>query len=296
MKKCLQIYKAKFGWNDSRTADVLVTVGRMEGRRGEEDAQLASFEEALKILQDNDLGSPRNIAGLLNECGRIDEARGDREKAIEVYTAALRTRDMGSGEEEACQEYDDSLHSISFLYAKKGHLSVGLKHFKESLRIKNALRKDPSKSTAETMWDVGIWQEVIGDIDGATSSLERTLEVEMALYGKDHTHVAQTVLRLANIFEGRGQADEALGYYKDALRIKRLLDRDSSELADALTSIGYIRMHRRDMGGMNAVFSEVVKIAAQTGSVGSELTLPADADNLRWYDIKYLFPDAACAA
>eukprot|EP00566_Odontella_aurita_P007043 CAMPEP_0113538400 /NCGR_PEP_ID=MMETSP0015_2-20120614/7343_1 /TAXON_ID=2838 /ORGANISM="Odontella" /LENGTH=722 /DNA_ID=CAMNT_0000437967 /DNA_START=89 /DNA_END=2257 /DNA_ORIENTATION=- /assembly_acc=CAM_ASM_000160 len=289
-----RIYYASCGNMDSRVANSLVSVGRIEGHMGESVKELEAYEAALKILQDNNLGSPQEVVDLLNDCGRVSELIGNSTNAIESYTAALSIREQAFVENgEECEEYAESFHQIGFLYAKQGDITTGLSCLCKSLRIKSAIHKSPHKSVEETLWAIAIWQEDRGDKDGAIRTFQKTLQTQIALYGKHHLHVSQTLQRLANLFEERGHDEGALEHFREVLRTQKRLNRDSSELVETLTRIGHIYMHRRELKEMLTAFSEAANIAAKPTS---EVVPSPDADNLRWYDIKFLCPDGAPAA
>ena len=82
-----------------------------------------------------------------------------------------------------------------------------------------------------------------GDLDGARSRLERSLEIQAEVFGTElHPSVAASLHALAGVLKAQGDLDGAIQTYRKTLEIEEGLYRTRNHFSTAITeaSLGYL--------------------------------------------------------
>ncbi len=102
----------------------------------------------------------------------------------------------------------------------------------------------------------------LGRLDDAEQQLERSLGLMRELYGETHRDVAWALQHLGHVRQARGDHDEAITLYNQALDIYRRLPSETPRLAATLFSLAAAHMQRNDLDRAEQLLLELDAIRA----------------------------------
>ena len=283
IREALAIRRTAFGARSLEYARSLSALGQLAYDVGDFDAAETSFREALAIqraeasnLHADIAGSANDLAATLRALGRIEEAetlhrealalrraaedrslpvaeslnnlsavhieRGELDTAIEVLREALSIRAAILGEEHLLTLQTSSNLAITLWRA--GERTEALEWMATTERGYRALGGDGESELAVALANHSTMQRVLGDLDGAASSLDEALALQRKRLGGDHPSLAETLSNLAVLHHTRRNDDEARECWLEALRIRKASSIAPQVLAETLYGFGVFQFDR----------------------------------------------------
>lgn len=206
---------------------VVAPLGVLTWRQGHIYRDLETlWRETLRRNDESWMGH-NNLGVLFNEAGRVDEASGHFERAIEInpdnpaaYVGLVDSRVRQGRLDEAAAflakalELDPSLAGTHFWMGvvadRKNQFDEALRHYRRALELKPDL--------ADAHNNIAVILEHRGELDAALAHYQKALEGFTA--PQKQSRKALIHYNLAALLESRGQIDEALEHYRRAVVLK----------------------------------------------------------------------------
>jgi eukaryotic-like serine/threonine-protein kinase len=125
-----------------------------------------------------------------------------------------------------------------------------------------ALTADP-KAQADLYQTLGTVYESLGQLDRADSLLKSALDLQRSIYGPDHEHVADTLLRTAILRQDQGQLGESEKLIREALAMdQRHLPPDDPAVLTGTILLGRIMEQRGAYDQAIATLNEAMRLVS----------------------------------
>jgi tetratricopeptide (TPR) repeat protein len=246
--KTYQVVYVKEG-NHPDIANSLNNVGIAYEKLGQLEKGLQYKEQALTMYQALYQGNHPSIAESLNSVGIAYDNLGKREKELQYKEQALTMRQalyQGNHPDIA-----NSLNNVGIAYGKLGKIEkllqfVGLSSKEKELQYKEqaltmyqALYQGNHPDIAESLNDVGIAYEKLGQIEKGLQYQEQALTMRQALYQGNHPDIAESLNNVGIAYHNLGKIEKALQYQEQALTMRQALYQGNHpSIANSLNSVG----------------------------------------------------------
>lgn len=119
---------------------------------------------------------------------------------------------------------------------------------------------------AAALWnELGFYQQMVADYQGALETFERVLALTEATYGHDHPYVAISVSNLGSVQQDLGNLAEARAAFERAISIaEAALGPDHPNVAIGVNNLGKVLHELGDLEGARAAFERALKIDEAT--------------------------------
>ncbi|MCA1625175.1 MAG: tetratricopeptide repeat protein [Acidobacteria bacterium] len=164
---------------------------------------------------------------------KYDEALPLAERAI-----SIRESELGKNHISVAQ----ALRNLAYIQLQRERRKEAGKVFENALEIyeKNQpLSSNDEKTFAEVLETVAVYQAMNGDVVGAEKKFLRAVELREKVNGKESAETANSLLRLAQIYQLKGDYDKAAPLLLRALDIKTKRSVKLDEQADEIYSNAY---------------------------------------------------------
>ena len=162
---------------------------------------------------------------------KFDEALPLAQKVV-----ALREKEQGKGHPQVAQ----ALRNLAFIQIERGDRKQGVESLNKALDIfekAQALSAAQEKMYAEMLETVAVYDALEGDQKGAEKKLKRAVELNEKLNGADSLAAANSLLKLAQLYQVTADYENAAPLLLRALDIKYAklgkADDQTQELYDA---------------------------------------------------------------
>ena len=177
-----------------------------------------------------------NIGKVLQDQGKLDEAKAHYREVLEIQTKVYGTRDHPS--------VATTINSIGIVLQDQGKLDEAKAHYGEALEIltKSYGTRDHYE-VAVIIHNIGIVLQRQGKLGEAEAHYREALEIKTRAYGtKEHPEVAVAIHNIGIVLQRQGKLDEAEGQYRDALEIltKAYGTKEHPEIAKIIHNIGMV--------------------------------------------------------
>jgi tetratricopeptide (TPR) repeat protein len=234
---------------------------RIRAVRARLSGDLAAAEQAYRALAGDAPSDPEpllELAAVLEEAGRLDDARAAFERAVALdarNAAALLA--MGRVEfrlgrtAEALQRFNAALalhtetgneagraavlNALGYAYDALGRGEEALRQFRDSLAIAESI--GDRRAAGAALNNIALALRDQGRVDEAVEAARRALLAAEEI--GDRARLADRHATLGDILSGAGRNEEALAAYQRSLEIVRDLG-DEESLARTLANIGYM--------------------------------------------------------
>jgi tetratricopeptide (TPR) repeat protein len=207
-------------------------------RRGGEAA-----EERLASMHDN-------FGIALLELDRLDEAREELERALEIRTARA-SRDPGA--------FAESLYHLGILARHRGDFAGAETLFRRALTVRRELGEEGSADIAEVLHHLGVALGDLGRFPEGEEALREALDRHRSTLGADHPDVAHDLNALANLLARSGRTAEAAEQMRDALALRRKLYPESHPLvAQTLNDLAVLVEQRGELQAAAEVYRQAL--------------------------------------
>ncbi len=198
--------------------------GTLEGYQG----ALGKLQQALKLYQQ--LDSKLEQALVLNGLGRIYDALGEKQKALDFYQQSLLlSRAVGDRSQEIT-----ALNNIGGVYNDLGEKQKALDYFQQALLLSRAVGEDRSQE-AIILTGIGGVYDALGEKQKALDYFQQALPLSRAV--GDRSGEAVTLSNIGAVYNALGEKQKALDYLQKSLLLSRAVG-DRSQEAIILTGIG----------------------------------------------------------
>jgi protein O-mannosyl-transferase len=169
----------------SRNHEAHNGLARALARRGQMDAAIAQYEEALAIKPD--------YVEAHNNLGNVLAGRGEHAAAITQYRMALRIK----------PDHAEAHNNLALALADGGQVDAAIAHYEKALALEPRF--------AEAHYNLGNALAGRGQADLAAAEYEQALAVR--------PDFAEAHNNLGTVLAGRGEIDSAIAHYRKALAI-----------------------------------------------------------------------------
>ena len=239
LQRSLYIIRKSLGGNNITIADVLVNIGQTYCAMGKYN-DAVSHHHAARIIRENDLGSDQTklaeIYGFLGEdyfkLGRAELAIECCRRALTIFESTPQLFEYG--------RQIQVMETLARSYTSLGIYSRALEIYTCVLDVKHKVFPGDHIETADTIHNMGVTLQVMGEYDQAIDAFERAL----AIYQKMLSGHGNAV-RIVNAIKNLGvvcsqQADhvKAIEYFNRALRIEKSLGQRDIRTANTINNLG----------------------------------------------------------
>jgi tetratricopeptide (TPR) repeat protein len=210
-------------------ANTLTEVAQVQNMQGKSDAALASYTQALQIL--NDIGMKKEYGNTLIARGVLYDSRGDTDKALQDYKDSLAIQ-----REANDQNYEAlCLNNIGGDYLTKGDTDNALIYLQQSLELRQKSENQQPQYMAETLESLGEVYTATGDYDKALNSFMTSLDVSRK--ANDTYNVAVESDELGKVFRYQGRMGAAVNSFQQAVAGYRTVSNRSLDMAESLDDL-----------------------------------------------------------
>ena len=241
------------------------------------DKALNYATEALEMVTNSEGPDSDAVADVLNVMGDIYKKSHMVTEALEKYTRALEIKrevyDEGSNASVA-----EILNNIGAVYTVRGRNVDARVMFEEAIGIVRKLyHPHVHHSIADILVNIGNAHLNEQHLDLAMQAYDEALNIYRSTRGAHHPVMASVLCCIAAVFCFRGNHEEALSKYRQALEIQRV-HHSSGEIAVVLHNMGILhyQMHEFDIALKN--FEEAFEL--RRGEVGSEIWQAETLNNM----------------
>jgi len=245
-KKIKRIHSQTNKEDDLFLAEVLVEMAHILKLEGEYTRAIRKLLQVLRLYTNHYGQVHPKLAHLSELIGDLYEAQENYPQAQKLYIKALKRYLMCYGE----------LHPlVGLMYAKVGLIHMKNKEWKESLKNLRKALDIHKKVSGPTSADVAGMYGHIGNLyrhqelyTEALTSYHKSLSMYYN-YHKNSPEIAIICEHIASVHEKKGELDESLSYFGQALRLrKKLFGERNSEVVNTYCNLGdiYRKMNKMD--------------------------------------------------
>ena len=175
-----------------------------------------------------------------NHIGRVYEAQGDYDRAMEYFLKALAIREKVLGTEHS--DTAASYNNIGLVYDYKDDYDRALEYHLKALAIYEKVLGTEHSATAMSYNNIGIVYAVKGDHDRALEYHLKALAIREKVLGTEHSDTASSYNNIGNVCYDKGDYGRALEYYLKAYNVyKKKLGADHPDTKMAERNINRVK-------------------------------------------------------
>ena len=217
-------------------ADALYNIAYLDDEYGNSKEALNKNLRALKIYEA--LNRKKDMCPTLNSIGSIYSRAGNIDKALEFYEQALKI----SREIEDDKAVSYCLNNIAYIYDSQGFVAKAIDYYYKALKT-NEQNRD-SISLATVLSNIGMIYKTQGDVPKALENFERAITIQKLINDKRGMGVSLNNIGL--VYSIRGDNDKSLFYNLEALKIRQEIN-DVRGIASSLGNIGAVYKNMGDL-------------------------------------------------
>ncbi len=202
---------------DSReTAIILDNMGSVFLRKCDYERALSCFRRSQDIhAKVSGTGSPEAVAPYIN-IAKVFKAKGDSEKALEIYFRALKIFEKSDKERIPV---DIIYQNIGQVYYARGEYDQALHYFQMTLKQREKRYAQDHPLIADVYHNLASVHKNLGDYDRSLEYYFSALRICEKRLGPEHPQTGSNYNNIAWFFKFRGDFEKALDYYNRALEI-----------------------------------------------------------------------------
>lgn len=234
-------------------------LGALFEEKGDIEASLRSWKEALKIVSTKSGENSFEVAKVLYHIGIVYDQLGNYNKATKCLSESVKIfRSISEG---------DSMVAVSLGYIGKDYMRT--KQYKKAVEVSTeSLRLKKQHARAEdialSLVDLGNILKAWGKPNQAIKFLIEAMRIFSEALGLDSVEVALCEHEIGLIKKSLGEIEESLRCFGKALQIYRLKEGDRSlNVADCLFQIGQIYVSIGNNDKPIKCFEECLRIRKQ---------------------------------
>lgn len=219
VRKSLAINSRVFGGDSLPVALNLNELAVTQLQLGQFTAAEQSAQGGLTILEALHLEcTDPNVTRLLDTLGRVQQTRGNYERATATYTRVLDLDRKQVGEKHL--KY--ALHLLNFatVKASAGKLQAAKDDMKTAICIiKEDVQRPRHPDLADVLANFGSVLRAMGDLNGAKEALNDAIELDKDARGETHPYVGNDHARIGRVLYDLSEFGEAVNSFRSALSI-----------------------------------------------------------------------------
>lgn len=183
--KALLVAKRDKNINPHRIAEVLNNAGFTYRLLGNSDEAKRYFQQALKIYRQICQKPDGDMAITLHNLGEMLLVEGDRKQGFEYLSEEL---DIWKQLKEEAQipRVAACLRLLAHVMADEGYYDIARRNYEQALELRRLSLGADHPDTAESLADLGLFCEFIGDKEAARTYLNAALPILRAELGTNH--------------------------------------------------------------------------------------------------------------
>ena len=264
-KQSLSLRVKKFGLDDVGVSTTLCALGGLYYRQGQYDDAFRSYKESLRIWKKH-IGKKSDLvtAEHYYNIGLIFYQKGPLGKARASTVECLRLR------KQLCR--DDLLPVASALTLSgmintlAGAHDEAASQLLEALEIRRLAAQNEDDDLLTVQLALGNVYRLQSKFDDAMDCYSAILAEWMGRFGSDHARVAEVLQSTGSTYLAADEYDKAKTTLEEVLRIRRLLEPQSVNVAETLDSLGHVHYKLGDTekaGELGEEALEVLKSAVK---------------------------------
>jgi tetratricopeptide (TPR) repeat protein len=213
-----------------------------------------------------------HVAKAMSTMGEMEYKVKNYEASFALFQDVLLIQrvHIEEGQEDGV-EIASTLNSIGIVAFAQREFFIARECFASSLEIRKKHLGIDHKDTATLWYNLATTYEEIGDEDVAEDMYRETLRIERLCSDGPSDDAIDTLQRLGRLYQSRGDLDEGLQHYKEALATLRA--KSGTQLAFAvgkfLNLIGNIHLQRAEIAEMMECYAEASRIYRETDALSS---------------------------
>jgi tetratricopeptide (TPR) repeat protein len=232
-------------------------IGRIYFQQGMYAQAMDAYRKALRIRRDVQ-GDSVDVAATIFNIGQVHHQKGDRDRALKHYQEFLKLAKLHFGDYH--RDICIVTTCIGQVLHEKKEFKKALRAFNHALKVGRASLGTVHAEIAITLNKLGNLYYETGDLDSALKAYHQGLQVELAVLEPGNPNVCVTYTNIAEIHKQRSDFDKALTNYERVLALQRRHAADVLEIANTLSSIGYVRHQKGDYAGAMEVNQECLRL------------------------------------
>ncbi len=199
VRKALAINSRVYGSDSLPVALNLNELAVIQLQLSQFTAAEQSAQSGLNILEALRLECTNpNVTRLMDTLGRVQQVRGNYERATDIYTKLLDFDRRQVGEKHL--KYATHLLNFATVEAAAGKLKEAENHLTDAIRIIRAdVHRPRHPDVIDGLANLGSVLRAQGDTSGARKVLKEALDLDMEIRGKDHPYIGNDHARLGRV-------------------------------------------------------------------------------------------------
>ena len=241
VRRALTINSRMFGAESLPVALTLSELAVIEIQLGDFTEAEQSAQSGLRILEALHLQcNDPHVTRLMDSLGRVNQIRGNYERATEIYTSLLDLDRKQVGDTHL--KYATHLANFATVEAAQGKLDAARDHFERAITIyEDEVKLPRHPDLIDAYANIGSLWRARGELDKACEALQKALTLDLDIRGGDHPYVGNDHARLGRAEYERNRLPEAENCFTAALEVyarsvaARKLPADHAYIAEAKT-------------------------------------------------------------
>ena len=244
-------------------------VGRVHFQQGQYDEAMEAYKKALRIRR-RAQGTSVDTAATIFNIGQVFHQKGDKDRALRHYQEFLRLAKLHFGDFH--RDICIVTTCIGQVFSEKKEFPKALRAFQHALKVGRVALGSVHAEIAITLNKLGNLFYETGDLDAALKAYHQGLQVELAVLEPGNPNVCVTYTNIAEIHKQRSEYERALHYYDKVLALQRRHNFEQLDIANTLSSIGYVKHQQGDYAGAMEVNQECLRLRRDVkGDVDEEV-------------------------
>ena len=240
-REALRVQEMMLGKAHAETATTLTRIGGVLGQMNEISEALTSLTEALRIHRLRRGEHPELVAHTFQVTGVVYKRSGDLDKAMASYKEALRLRKQVVGDDDA--EVAITYHNIGNIHYEQGHFMAAMEAYIMCVNSCSPLTKG-NVHTASKLHKIGVTLCQLNLFDHGLRAYKEALRVRKLTLEHDNLDIASTLQGMADVFERKGELEQALCAYTEAFSIMhKQLGSSDPDVVEVINRIGTIKSY-----------------------------------------------------
>lgn len=219
VRKALTINSRVYGGDSLPVALNLNELAVIQLQLSQFTAAEQSAQSGLNILEALHLEcTDPNVTRLMDTLGRVQQVRGNYERATEIYTKLLDLDRRQVGEEHL--KYATHLINFATVEAAHGKLEQAKNHLMHAVGvIKSEVHRPRHPNVIDGLAILGSILRELGDTAGARRVLKEAIELDIEVRGKEHPYIGNDYARLGRVNYDERDFGQAADCFRTALEI-----------------------------------------------------------------------------
>jgi tetratricopeptide (TPR) repeat protein len=280
----------------ARIVVTIANIAQIHYQLGEYALALARYNQVYIIQLKIHGPQSLEVAKALATMGEMEYKMRNFEAAFTLFQDVLVIqREFYSGIGDGL-EVASTLNSIGIVACAKGEYKVAHSCFDSSLSIRRKELGD-HKDTATLWYNLATVKEETGDEENAITMYKECLRIERLMLSSGlKCDLVDTLQRLGRLHQSRGELDEGLQYFQEALSSLRTRGEGAAlSVAKFLNLVGNVHLQRADISQMMQCYIEASRIYQESncGAPPNEMLVVA---GYYLYGLSKLHPLSAATA